>query len=241
MEIKKIAFGDEGEAATAALRAKVPRLRDRALAAGPGLAERADRTGRGLETLAALERQHGGSGPIRLEGVDELVAAILTDLAHLEAAALRATSPELLRETGDFVLGVALWAMRHEARLEPVEPVVNALARRANDARTRPELAAVFALTHGVASHVAPHLAADLERSNPQRPWRLLHANLAITAIRTEDPAMMEQAFDALDRALPEERAGFYAQALALALAPGVAPAVREHIEARHLKWTAAR
>jgi hypothetical protein len=52
---------------------------------------------------------------------------------------------------------------------------------------------------------------------------------------------MMDFAFDALDDALPGERGGFYSEALALVLAPGVAPAVRERIEARHLKWTADR
>ena len=93
----------------------------------------------------------------------------------------------------------------------------------------------------GIARHLAPRLAPDLERSNPERPWRILHANLAITAIRTEDPALMDHAFDALDGALPDERAAFYAEALALALAPGVAATVRERIAARHLKWTAAR
>ena len=49
---------------------------------------------------------------------------------------------------------------------------------------------------------------------------------------------MMDYAFDALDQALPDERAGFYAEALALVLAPGIGPAVRERIAARHLQWT---
>jgi hypothetical protein len=89
----------------------------------------------------------------------------------------------------------------------------------------------------GVIAHVKPRLAADLERSNPERPWRVLHANLAITAIRTGDPALMDAAFDALDAALPDERAGFYAEALSLALGPRIAPAVRERIEARYAKW----
>ena len=240
MEIKKIAFGDEGQAATAELAARLPGFRERAVAASPALAVHLDRTRRGLDTLQALDRQHGGSGRIAVEGVDELVAAMLTDLAHVEAVAARSPDAVLLADTADFLLGVALWAMRHEAAIDPVEPVVNALAHRANAARSKPALAAVFGLTQGILAHVAPRLAADLERSNPERPWRVLHANLAITAIRTEDPAMMDYAFDALDAALPDERAGFYAEALALALAPGVAPAVRERIEARHLKWTAA-
>jgi hypothetical protein len=118
-----------------------------------------------------------------------------------------------------------------------VEPVVNALGWRANHARGKAELAAVCTLMRGVIEHVAPRLAADLERSNPERPWRVLHANLAITAIRTEDGDAIEAAFDALDAALPDERAGFYAEARALALAPGIAPEVRGRIEARCAKW----
>jgi hypothetical protein len=90
-----------------------------------------------------------------------------------------------------------------------------------------------------VIAHVAPRLAADLERSNPERPWRLLHANLAITAIRTEDARLMDFAFDALDRALPDERAAFYAEALARALGPRIAPAVREKLEERQRRWAA--
>jgi hypothetical protein len=240
MEIKKIAFGDEGQVATEELLARLPGLGERAIAASPALHAPLDRTRRGLETLLALDRQYGGSARIDLEGVEELVTAILADLAQVEAVALRQADASLAAATADVVLGVAVWAIRHGVALAPVEPVVNALAHRANAAGARQELAAVFGLTQGVLAHVAPRLRADLERSDPERPWRVLHANLAITAIRTEDAAMMDHAFDALDEALPGECAGFYAEALALALAPGISPAVRERIEARHLKWTAA-
>jgi hypothetical protein len=47
---------------------------------------------------------------------------------------------------------------------------------------------------HGVIDNVRPRLGADLERSNPERPWRILHANLAITAIRTEDAVLIDAA-----------------------------------------------
>jgi hypothetical protein len=241
MEIKKIGFGDEGQAATAALLARLPAFRDRALAASAELATPIDRTRRGLDTLQALDRQHGGTGRIAVEGVGELVTAILSDLARVEAAATGAPGPLLLADASDFLIGVALWALRHQVAIDPVEPVVNALAHRANAARSKPELAAVFGLMQGIVAHVAPRLAPDLERSNPERPWRILHANLAITAIRTEDAAMMDHAFDALDEALPDECSEFYGEALARALSPGVSPLVRERIEARHLKWTAAR
>ncbi len=241
MESRPLAFRDEGRDATRALLERLPALRERALACSPDLEARLDRTRRGLDTLLTLDRQAGGHRRLSLEGTEELVAALHADLAHVEAGAVRAGDAGLATENAEFVLGVALWAIRHEVPLAAPEPVVNALAVLANAARSKPELSAIVGLMQGVAAHVAPRLAPDLERSNPERPWRVLHANLAIAAIRSEDPALMDFAFDALDGALPDERAGFYAEALALALAPGIAPAVRERIEARHLKWTAAR
>jgi hypothetical protein len=210
MNVHAIAFGDEGTLATASL-----------VQRHAGLGEPLSGY---LRTLEAIDRRHGGSGALPLED-----AADLADAAILEAH--RAGVDEL-------TLGIALWAVRHEVAIRALEPVANALARRSNAASSAPELAAVFGLMQGFIAHVAPALGADLERSNPERPWRVLHANLAITAIRTEDPALMAHAFDALDRALPDECASFYAEAMALALAPRIAPAVRDALSERHRRWT---
>ena len=220
MPVQPIQFGDEGQVATRELLARFDALAGAAPALRAALRPR-------LEMLATIDRQYGGSAALPLEDAGELVASLLADLAPHDGFA-------------DIVLGIALWAIRHEVALQAVEPVVNALAARSNDARSPQELTAVFGLMQGVIANVDPRLSPDLERSNPERPWRVLHVNLAITAIRTEDERLMDFAFDALDAALPGERAGFYAEALALALAPGIAPQVKERIERRHLKWTAA-
>jgi hypothetical protein len=213
MEIQPIRFGDEGQAATRELLRRF----DASAAADAALRGQ-------LATLEALDRQYGGLARIELGDVEELVASILTQLAALEDP--------------DLVIGAALWAQRHEVAVTAVEPVANALAQRSNGAADKQELAAVFGLMQGFIAHAAPRLCADLERSNPERAWRILHVNLAITAIRTEDAAMIDFAFDALDAALPDEREGFYSEALAVALAPGIAPGVREKIAARHSQWT---
>lgn len=214
MHIQTIRFDDESALATREL----ARRFDALFGAGHGALRRR------IAALETLDRQYGAEASLPLEGVEEEVAAILRELSGLEAAEL--------------VIGVALWAMRHGAAIRPVEVVVNALAERSNRARGKQELAAAYGLMQALIGHVAPLLCADLERSDPERPWRILHANFAITAIRTEDPAMIAYAFDALDTALPDERAGFYAEALALALAPGVSPEVRRLIEERHRRWT---
>lgn len=214
MSIHPIRFGDDGQVATRELRTRFSGSRPE--------------VGRHLETFEALDRQYGGEGALPVEDAAELVASALTQMAHLE------TTPEF----ADLTIGIALWAARHGLPIAPVEPLANALATRSNRAANAQELAAVFGLMQGFIAVVAPQLCADLERSNPERPWRILHANFAITAIRTADPALMDYAFDALDTALPDERASFYSEALALAMNPRIAPEVRERIEARHLKWT---
>lgn len=229
MTVKTVHFGDEGQRATAELVRRFESLAPFQLAAY--------RTTHGhLRTLQSLDKQYGGMAALELEDVSSLVGGIHTQLAHWEAEAVRrklAAAATLAEVT----IGVALWAIRHGVALDVVEPVVNALAWRSNHAQAKAELAAVYSLTRGVIDHVAARLSPDLERSNPERPWRLLHANLAITAIRTEDPEAIDAAFDLLDAALPDERASFYAEARALALAPGIAAPVRERIEARCAKW----
>jgi hypothetical protein len=216
MPIQTIQFGDEGQLATRELLRRF----DAAVAAHPA---RHAALRKQLASLEVLDRQYGGLAPLELEDVDQLVGAVHRELAPFEDP--------------DLTIGVALWAIRHQVELRFPETVANALAQRSNRAATQQELAAVFGLMQGVIAHVEPQLSADLERSNPERPWRILHANLAITAIRTEDPVLIDFAFDALDAALPGERSGFYAEALALALGPGIAPAVRERIEVRHGRW----
>lgn len=230
---KVIQIGDEGQRATRELVRRYESLRQR----HAGL-DRPD-LGRHLRTLESIDRQYGGEAPLPHEDVEELVAATVTELAHLDRDLGPAGAAEAQPDVAEMTLATAVWAIRHGIPLRVVEPVVNALALRANLARGKSELSAVYGLMQGVIAHVSPALAADLERSNPERPWRILHVNFAITAIRTEDPALMAAAFDALDAALPDEAAGFYSEALALALGPRIAPAVRESIEARHAKWQA--
>ena len=229
MEIKAVQIGDEGQLASRQLVARFAAFRKAGSGAYPAASLQA--IGETLGTLEALDRQYGGDGPLPLEGADDIVAAALTEIARL-------TVNDSIPDLDDLAIGIALWAIRHEVELSPVEPVANALAYRANRVVSKQELAAVFGLMQGLIAHIAPRLASDLERSNPERPWRILHVNFAIVAIRSEDTALMDYAFDALEGALPDESGSFFAEAMARALAPGIAPAVRERIEARHLKWT---
>lgn len=234
MNVHQISFGDAGQAASRDLLQQFDKLATRIAQVGSPVMEKL----RGeLKTLEAIDRQYGGTGPLPLEDAEALAAATLTDLAHLETDC-RHEGEEIVLAIARLAVAVALWAVRHQVALTVAEPATNALAHLSNCARGKAELLAVFGVMQGVIDNVRPALEADLERSNPQRPWRLLHVNLAITAVRTEDSTLMERAFDALDAALPDERAAFYAEALSLAVGPRVAANVRAAIERRHRRWT---
>lgn len=234
-------FGDDHQRAAAELPARWSRFARAATGRLPELAATLAEGAEAVDAIALLDRQRRGGQLPAVEGVGEVLAAALTALARAEAAFERAGERALQVDGADLTLAIAVWALRHGLAVDPPEPVVNALARRANATREKPGLHGLAHLMRTLAANLAPRLAADLERSNPQRPWRVLHANLAIAAIRTEEAQVIEDAFDALDAALPDERAAFYGEALALAMSPAIPAAVRERIRARHLKWTANR
>lgn len=241
MPSQPIRFGDDGQRAVAELPIRWARFARVAQERLPELEATLAEGARAVEAIALLEGQRRGERLPVVEGTDALLATALTALARTDAAIERSGDAALAIDGADLTLSLAVWALRHGLPVAPPEPVVNALARRANATREKPGLHGLVHLMHALAGNLAPRLAGDLERSNPQRPWRVLHANLAITAIRTEEPEVIDAAFDALDAALPEERAGFYAEAMAIALSPAIPETVRERIRARHLKWTADR
>jgi hypothetical protein len=163
-----------------------------------------------LEVSERLDAEYGADGALPLNDADAATDEALRCATELDGWLDRFELNHLRAPLFTVMLGIGLWAMRHELQLATPEPIVNALAFRANEANTKQDTAATYALMQGFIVHLAPQLKADLERSNPERPWRLLNLNFAITAIRTGDAALMRYAFDTLNTHLPDERAGFY-------------------------------
>jgi hypothetical protein len=180
----------------------------------------------------ALDAEHGPDALLPQEDAAQAADEALRCAAELESWLPRFALDEQIPALQNIALGIGLWCMRHELPIDAPETIVNALANRANISTTTQDTAATFALMQGFLLHLAPTLSADLERSDPQRPWRLLNLNLAITAIRSGDETMIRYAFTQLNKNLPDERRGFYDEAYALASQPGFPVAVRALIEA---------
>ena len=191
-----------------------------------------------LAVMSRLDGQYGADAHLPIEDAAEACDEALRALAELESWLIRFGLNDQIVHLQAVEIGIGYWAMRHGLPIYAVEPIVNALAAKANAATSTQETAAVYAMMQGFISHFLPLLKADLERSNPQRPWRLLNLNFAITAIRTGDDALMLYAFDTLNSHLPDERAGFYAEAHAIASQPGFPLGSRVLIVAEFARWT---
>lgn len=185
-----------------------------------------------LRMAEQLDADYGADARLPLVEPERAAEEALRALAGIAAVRARTGTAEEQTSWQTVIIGVGLWAMRHGLPLISPEPVVNALAERANAAQTTQDTAATYALMQGFIAHLAPQLKMDLERSNPERPWRMINLNFAITAIRSGDTALMRFAFDTLNEHLPGECAGFYQEALALASRPGFPAEARALIEA---------
>lgn len=191
-----------------------------------------------FEAFERLDTEYGARGALPVADAPQLIDHAQGCLMDLYAWLGRLDQDDLELPLNRVVIGLTLWAMNHDVQLATPAPVVNALAVAANGARDRREAAAVFGVMQGVHEHLRPALKADPDKPDPERPWRILNLNLAITAIRCEDEAMMRYAFDALESNLPDECAGFFEEAKAVAAHPKVAAHVRDRIVERAAKWT---
>ncbi|MFM7460777.1 MAG: hypothetical protein ACKO15_08075 [Burkholderiales bacterium] len=190
-----------------------------------------------LKLIQRLDVAYGSDGVLPLADIDSVTNAGFLAIAELEGAVSRAPDASLIVDLDGITLNLLLWAMRHDVTISNCEPVVNALARRANSATSTQETVAVYAMMQGAINHVAAQLSSDLERSNPDRPWRLLNVNFAITAIRTGDLELVNFAFAKFNDSLPEERYHFYTDALATANSPNFPADLRAAIADQCRQW----
>ncbi len=157
-------------------------------------------------------------------------------LQLLQSLALQARDTP--RSWGPAAVAVADWVMQRGGRVQTLEPVVDALAELANRTREPDRLAEITDFMERLTGACAQSVRADLELSNPGRPWRILHLNRAITATRSLDPERMVRAFDALTHALPHDAPEFFHQGMGEMERLGYPEPVRRVMADYHRRWT---
>jgi hypothetical protein len=181
-----------------------------------------------------LDKEYGAEGALPIEDAEELSDHAIRYLAELGNWLPRLELGRLQTALNDSIIGATLWAVRHECDIGVAEPIVNALALRANDAGSKEALAAIYGIQQGVIKHLAPRYQHDLEKSDPQR---ILNLNFAIVAIRAQDMRMMSYAFKTLGDHLPEECPGFFDEALKLAQHPAFSDEVKDILLGEQSRW----
>jgi len=189
--------------------------------------------------IGKLDKEEGETGPILSDDVNQIGEYGLNLLADLAAWAAQLGLDRARKDVQATSLAAADWLVRHEGRIRTLEPVVNALADAANRATEPQEMTRMAAFMGAVAQACSEYIKQDLEKTNPGRPWRLLHLNRGIVATRSHDPALMQQVFDELVRCLPEDAPAFFEQGMEQMVALNYPAPVRAVMTRYHERWRA--
>lgn len=148
--------------------------------------------------------------------------------AHLKLESQRAA-------VEDLGLEIAHWLVAHDVPIAVLEPVVNALARRANTIREPEQLVPVARLARQLVGGIAGGTRTDPAAADP---WRILNFNYAIIATRTQRPELMDEAYDWLEANLPAECPAFFEEGVRESKKAVYGPQVGEAMRERLAKWT---
>ncbi len=187
--------------------------------------------------LEICQQMDEAEDPVPTEEIDELGTHALECLSDLGLWAYQLKLDDERATIEDVALHMAQWITQHAGRITVLEPVVNALARQANATQDPAVLATLFASARSVVASAAP---AFVEMRDPTvlQPWLTLHFNCAITATRTQQPELMNAAFDLLEDHLPRHCAAFYEEGLRESAKQVYSDPVRAMMRERLSKWT---
>jgi hypothetical protein len=195
-----------------------------------------------LELLEIVDQQ-GEEEALSGEDLDlnqlgDYAILILSELADV-ADSLR-LEPESL-QLEDLTLPMALWIARHGGELRSLTPIVNALARLASSLRDEESLVQLYRLTNELQGAVDRTVRLDRNKSNPERPWRLLLMNRAIIATRSQQADLIESAYADLVHALPEEAPRFFKDGMQQMELLNYPLVVRQVVEKYYRLWSKPR
>lgn len=109
---------------------------------------------------------------------------------------------------------IALWTARNIGSLRELGTVVDALSKIANQTRDPDFLAELSGIMDEIANAAAPEIKQDDDKSNDNRPWRILNLNHGIVATRTHNPRIMEPVFEQILLRLPDDAPGFFREGM---------------------------
>lgn len=142
-------------------------------------------------------------------------------------------SRDLLR----FSLPLSLWVARHGGKLSHIDMLVNSLAGYANEVSESQSLIELSGIFKELIEACNDDIRRDQEQTNEMRPWRILNLNYGIVATRSHQPELIEQAYDALVKNLPQDAREFFKEGLHQMDVVGYPDEVRVVVERYNKMW----
>ncbi|WP_297360254.1 hypothetical protein [Acidiferrobacter sp.] len=164
--------------------------------------------------LAEFDDRYGPRGPLpdsdatRLGNTGLLTLAELIDISQQLGLAKPKTELERL------AVSIGDWIMRHQGTVRALEPIVNGLAVMANELHEATALEDMTAFMGRLMQATASDIAADSDKSDDRRPWRILQLNRAIVATRSHNTELMSGVFDDLIQSFPEDAKNFFREGM---------------------------
>ncbi len=161
------------------------------------------------------------------------------DLLEAMVAHVQDKTGEQNRELIRLSVPVSLWVARHGGKLSQIDMLVNSLAGYANELTEPHTLADLAKVIKEVVDACDNDIRRDIEQNNMMRPWRVLNLNYGIVATRSHQPELIEQAYDALIKNLPQDARQFFKEGMQQMDMIGYPDEVREVVERYNNMWGA--
>lgn len=188
------------------------------LSAYPSAAQReqsgAAALGKSLEQffsiLDAIDRESDTHKAVERDDMLNLADHGLGLINELNHWAIKLECDEAQQVFTGLSIPMALWCARQHIPLNELDPVVQAVSRLANSTQDTRLLGQVSDAVEVIIDAVTPQIKQDMDKSDPDRPWRMLNLNHGIVATRTHDPRRMEAVFEQLMYRLPDDVGEFF-------------------------------
>lgn len=139
----------------------------------------------------------------------------LTLLLDMGQWAISLQQVKAYQDLNQLYVPVALWIARHGGYINNLEPIVDSLALLANSTKDPDEITEFNDVMGEIINAIAPDIKRDQDKSNSGRPWRVLNLNRCIIATRSNNPKLMESAFNTLIQFLPQDAPSFFNEGMA--------------------------
>lgn len=106
---------------------------------------------------------------------------------------------------------LAVWFARQDAILDNLNGAADSFAIMVNGENDSTVLADMSRLMNEVLEAASNEIKMDEDRSDQFRPWRVLNLNSGVAATRSFDANLMQETFERMERRLPHDLPGFFA------------------------------